>query len=431
MSALNDFLDGCQADDLELHSLIVEVDGRRVAEGYAAPYERDDNPLVYSLSKSFMATAVGFAVDEGLFALSDKVLDLLPAYRDLELAPAWRDATMHHLLAMSTGHTEDTLGALLGAGDSDPVAALLQCAPQQPLGSVHVYNNAISFLAGYILQKLSGERLVDYLRPRLFEPLGIGPVTWDQGAPGIDLGFTGLHISTDAISRFAKLYLDDGVWEGRQLLPRGWVELATANHIATGVSEERPVDWSQGYGYQFWHSRHDGYRGDGACGQFAIVLPKQRATVAITGHVENMQGILDHLWANLLPSLESDCSGGGLADDELHARLSNWALLSDTDGEPVEELILTDGGVEHRLVPGFGEYRRQELSYPDGRTVDVAVAAVRRDGRIRGRLYVLTTPHRADLTVTDDGRTELRWIDPPPLVPVASLAELAAEQPPR
>lgn len=425
MSALNDFLDGCQADGLELHSLIVEVDGRRIVEGYAAPYERDDTPLVYSLSKSFMAAAVGFAVDEGLFSLEDKVLDLLPAYRDLDLAPAWREATMHHLLSMSTGHTEDTIGALLEPGVVDPVAALLQCAPQRPLGSVHVYNNGISFLAGYILQKLSGERLVDYLRPRLFDPLGVGPVSWDQGAPGVDLGFTGLHISTEGISRFAKLYLDDGVWKGRQLLPAGWVALATSKHIPTGVTEERPVDWSQGYGYQFWHARH-GYRGDGACGQFAIVLPRQRATVAITGHTENMQGIIDHLWATLLPSLESDCSGGGLADEELHRRLDGWALPADTDGEPVEALILSDGGVEHRLAPGFGEYRRQGLSYPDGRIVDVAVAAVRRDGRVRGRLYVLTTPHRAELTEDGVGHVRSSWIDPPPLAQVASLADLAA-----
>lgn len=426
VSALNDFLDGCQADHLELHSLIVEVDGRRIAEGYAAPYERGDTPLVYSLSKSFMATAVGFAVDEGLFSLTDKVLDLLPAYRDLELSQAWRDATMHHLLSMSTGHTEDTLEALFEPGLTDPVAALLNCAPQRPLGSVHVYNNGISFLAGYILQRLSGERLVDFLRPRLFDPLGIGPVTWDQGGTGVDLGFSGMHINTDGLARFAKLYVDDGVWEGNRLLPAGWVATATTNYVESGTVEERPIDWSQGYGYQFWHSRH-GYRGDGACGQFVIVLPEQRATLAITGLTENMQGILDRVWAHVLPSLADDPSGEGLADAALSSRLAAWSLPAPIDGEPVGQLTLSDGGVEHELTVGFGEYRRQELSYAGGRTVPVAATAMRQEGRIRGRLYVLSTPHSADLTGGPDGRVELEWNVPGPLRPVTSLAELAAD----
>lgn len=425
VSALNDFLDGCQTDGLELHSLIVEVDRQRIAEGYAAPYERTDTPLVYSLSKSFMATAVGFAIDEGLFSLEDKVLDLLPAYRDLDLSPAWRDATMHHLLSMSTGHTEDTLATLLEPGSSDPIASLLRCAPQRPLGSVHVYNNGVSFLAGYILQKLSGERLVDYLRPRLFDPLGIGPVSWDQGGTGVDLGFSGLHISTDGLARFARLYLDDGVWEGHRLLPAGWVATAARHHIETGIIEERPLDWSQGYGYQFWMARH-GYRGDGACGQFVIVLPKQRASVAITGLTENMQGVLDRLWTHLLPSLAEDRSGGGLADAELHERLDAWQLPAPTDGEPVEETSVLDGGIEHRLATGFGEYRRQELSYAGGHTVPVAVAAVRRGGRIRGRMYVLSTPHSAELTGDADGRAALSWNLPRPLDPVVSLADLTA-----
>ena len=123
------------------------------------------------------------------------------------------------------------------------------------------------------------------------------------------------------MARFGQLYLDDGVWQGVRLLPAGWVAEATALHTPN-PGEPHP-DWQQGYGYQFWQSRH-GYRGDGAYGQFCLVLPEQDAVVVTTAATENMQGILDAVWAELLPAF--DGPGSAADDHRLAARLAALAL---------------------------------------------------------------------------------------------------------
>ena len=123
-----------------------------------------------------------------------------------------------------------------------------------------------------ILQRLAGQRLVDYLRSRLFDPLGIGEVRSQQMRPGFDFGFTGIYTNLDAVARLGQLYLDDGVWNGHRLLPEGWVSQASRVQVANPANTE--PDWQQGYGFQLWRSRH-GYRGDGAFGQYMVVLPEQ------------------------------------------------------------------------------------------------------------------------------------------------------------
>ena len=131
-----------------------------------------------------------------------------------------------------------------------------------------------------IVQKATGKTVLDYLRPRLFEPLGIENPTWETSPQGISLGGYGLSIRTEDIARFGQLYLQKGKWQGKQLVPAAWVEAATARQTSNGSNPKS--DWDQGYGYQFWRCRHGAYRGDGAFGQFCIVMPEQDAVVAIT-----------------------------------------------------------------------------------------------------------------------------------------------------
>ena len=152
-----------------------------------------------------------------------------------------------------------------------------------------------------ILQRLAGERLTDYLRPRVLDPLGIAELRWAQLRPGLDMGFSGVHTNLDAVARLGQLYLDDGVWDGRRILPEGWVADASAVQIANPQREE--PDWRQGYGFQLWMSRH-GYRGDGAFGQYMVVLPEHDAVVAMFSCTEDMQAVLDLMWEHLLPAMD-------------------------------------------------------------------------------------------------------------------------------
>ena len=143
----------------------------------------------------------------------------------------------------------------------------------------------------------------DYLRPRLFDPLGIENPVWGNSPQGITLGGVGLLIRTEDIARFGSLYLHKGMWQGRQLVPAEWVAAATSLQIANGSNPES--DWDQGYGYQFWRCRHNAFRGDGAFGQYCLVLPEVDAVVVITSGVRDMQAVMNLVWDSLLPAMHS------------------------------------------------------------------------------------------------------------------------------
>jgi acetyl esterase/lipase len=154
-----------------------------------------------------------------------------------------------------------------------------------------------------ILQKLTGQTLLDYLRPRLFEPLGIEDPQWETSPDGVSLGGWGLWIKTEDIAKFGQLYLQKGVWNGRQLVPAAWVELATSKQMSNGSNPES--DWDQGYGFQFWRCRHHAYRGDGRDGQFCVVLPELDAVVVMTAETADLQGQLALVWEKLLPAFHA------------------------------------------------------------------------------------------------------------------------------
>ncbi|MCA9222454.1 MAG: serine hydrolase, partial [Planctomycetales bacterium] len=154
-----------------------------------------------------------------------------------------------------------------------------------------------------IVQQATGQTVLDYLRPRLFEPLGIEHPVWDANFQGISLGGYGLRVRTEDIAKFGQLYLQQGAWNGEQLLPAEWVEAATSKQVSNGSNPRS--DWNQGYGFQFWRCRHDAYRGDGAFGQYCIVMPEQEVVVAITSGVGDMQAVLDVVWDKLLPACEA------------------------------------------------------------------------------------------------------------------------------
>lgn len=320
-------LDGFEERGLELHSLMVVRHGHVAAEGWWAPYSADRVHLLYSLSKSFTSTAVGFCVAEGRFSLDDRVVSLLPDHVPDDLDAAVASWTVHHLLSMSTGHSEDTVDRARSGDPDDPVRGFLRIPPDEPVGSRHAYNNTTTYALAAIVEEHTGLPLLDYLRPRLLDPLGIRAARWDTDERGQALGFTGLHLQTESVAAFGQLLLQDGGWRGNRVLPAGWVQLATRSHIENDNDPLRPADWRQGYGYQYWMARH-GFRGDGAYGQFCVVVPEQDLVVATTACVDDMQQILDVLWSELLPALDS----GAAADSEyareqaLRDRLGTLAL---------------------------------------------------------------------------------------------------------
>ncbi len=442
-------LDALEADPvIDMHSLMVLRHGRVLAQGWWAPYTPERVHLLYSLSKTFTATALSFAIAEGLVSLEDRVVDHFPELSGAVTDHRTRTMLVRHLASMATGHLDDTWGAALAADHDEPVRGFLGLPPERDPGTVFAYNQPATYTLAALLQRRTGGTLVDYLRPRLLDPLGIGEVAWQQHPTGRDLGFSGLHGTTDAVARLGQLLLQDGVWRGEQLLPEGWVAQASRAHVST---RERPggVDWQQGYGFQVWRSRH-GFRGDGAYGQFCLVLPEQDVVVATTAATEAMQAVLDHVWTHLLPAVDRDSTPA--ADRELEERLGALQVpVHDGPAAPPQgspevdgsyrsaggrcvaqsslaqvEVRTVDGGWEVTLVErtgGASAETRLEVRATHGRWSSVdpedgvplsASGGWDPDGRLELRLRFLETPH--ELVVLCDPQHaafDARWVTAP------------------
>jgi CubicO group peptidase (beta-lactamase class C family) len=317
------FVDAVEADPaIELHSLMVVRHGQVVAEGWWAPHTPQRTRLLYSVSKSFTSTALGLALEEGRFGLDDTVVSHFPELDGEITDPRSRSVTVRHLAAMASGHDRDLLDEVLAHDPREPVRGFLLVPPDQPPGTLFAYSQPCTYTLAAIIQRAVGMRLTEYLRPRLFDPLGIGEVGWLSWPPGREQGFSGLFARTEDVAKLGQLYLRRGRWGEDRLLPERYVDQATSRQINTPNQDN--VDWRQGYGFQFWMARH-GYRGDGAFGQFCVVLPEQDAVVTTTGGTEAMQAVLDHLWQHLLPGLGSGRPDDG-AQPELDTRLAGLGL---------------------------------------------------------------------------------------------------------
>ena len=303
------FVEAANEPSNAMQSFMLVRHGQVVAEGWWSPYGPEVPHKMFSLSKSFTSTAVGLAITEGKLSLDDPVLSFFP--EDAPPLPSVNLKAMRvrDLLIMSSGqnatnvaHLDDVIRNSIHSKEIISrafLAAPVECKP----GTLFVYNTPGSYLLSAIVQKVTGKTVFDYLRPRLFEPLGIENPTWETSPQGISLGGFGLSIQTEDIARFGQLYLQKGEWNGKQLLPASWAETAAARQTSNG--SDPMSDWDQGYGYQFWRCRHGAYRGDGAFGQFCIVMPEQDAVVAITSGTKNLQAILNLVWDKLLPAMQT------------------------------------------------------------------------------------------------------------------------------
>ena len=423
---------------VEPHGLTVVRHGKVVASGHWGPYRPDRPRLLYSLSKSFTSTAAGLAAAEGLLGLDDLVVDHFPEYAADAADARVRSWRIRHLLAMGSGHTADTWPTVLAAG-GDPVQAFLRLAPDREPGSVFSYNQSCPYTVAAIVQKVSGVSLPEFLQPRLFDVVGGGPVSWLAQPGGRSLGFSGLHATHDDVVRLGLLYLQRGRWGSTQVLPSDWIDTATSHQIDT-TGEPNP-DWQQGYGFQFWIGRH-GYRGDGAYGQFCLVLPEHDAVVVITSATLGMQGVLDEVYRHLLPAFRDEPLQGA-TDPALAERLASLTLpLPDGAASPPDPalwdgLSATPRGGECRVQPSLTAVRvgrsradgAWELTLHEGDTafavtlrpewtadtvqvaatgdiVPVAAAgAFTARGELRAEIRFLDTPHTLTLIVDPATRT--------------------------
>ena len=309
----------------QIDSFILVRHGHVVAEGWWAPYSAQEPHSLYSLSKSFTSTAVGLAVSEGKLSIDDPVLKFFPDEVPVDPSKNLGSMRVRDLLRMATGQRAEDIASFPFQSSKDLVRVFLEMPVPDKPGTHFIYNTPATYILSAIVQKVTGQTVLEYLRPRIFEPLGIANPTWESSAQGIPFGGFGLSIRTEDIAHFGQLYLQKGMWNGRQLVPEAWVDAATSLQIANGSDPDG--DWDQGYCYQFWRCTHGFYRADGAFGQFCVVMPQYDAVLAITSGTKDLPRVLKIVWDKVLPAFkDSALPADPESDRKLAEKLASLAL---------------------------------------------------------------------------------------------------------
>ncbi|MET0412270.1 MAG: serine hydrolase [Polyangiaceae bacterium] len=323
------FVTALDDSPIEIHSVMVARHGKVVAEGWWAPYTAEDIHVTYSVTKSFNGTAVGLAIQEGKLGLDDTLVSHFP-----ELTPANVNANLaamrvRDLLTMSTGHAADTIDRLRARTDGQWTRAFLELPVENPPGAPFIYNSGAAYVLSSLVQKVTGSTVKEYLTPRLFEPLGIASALWGVSAEGVNLGDGGLSLRTEDLVKFGLLYLQQGQWNGEQILSPQWVTDATSSEVSNGAGQS---DWNSGYGFQFWRNQRGGYRADGSLGQFIFVLPDQDAVVSVTSATTDLAGVLNLVFGAGVPALAGATAlpENAATQQALKDKLASFALPAPT-----------------------------------------------------------------------------------------------------
>jgi CubicO group peptidase (beta-lactamase class C family) len=303
-----------------LHSFMIVRHGHVIAEGWWKPEAADKPHVLYSLSKSFNATAVGLAIGDGKLRLDDPVLKFFPAQAPVEPSDNLKAMTVRDLLTMTCGHDTEPKAA----GGAPTVKQFLAHPVLHKPGTHFQYNTMGSYTLSAIVTKVTGQTTLEYLKPRLFAPLGIMDPEWGSSPEGNSLGGYGLKLCTEDIAKFGQLYLQRGKWNGKQLIPESWVAQATSKQVPNSEESHAKIgiDWQQGYGFQFWRCTHNAFRGDGANGQLCVVIPDKDVVIAITADTGNFQGEMNAIWDHLYPAFQAEALPADSGAQEKLAQLT-------------------------------------------------------------------------------------------------------------
>jgi CubicO group peptidase (beta-lactamase class C family) len=303
--AIIDFVKAANDSKLEWHSFKILRHGNVVAEGHWSPFKEEYKHTLYSLSKSFTSTAIGFAVKKGLISVEDQVISFFPNDLPKEVDDNLRNMKIKHLLTMNSGHETDTMGPMRDNKSQTWVASFLAHPLIFEPGTHFLYNTGATYMLGAIIHAKTGKTLSEYLKPRFFDKLEIDGSDWEVSPEGLNTAGYGLRVKTNDIAKLGQFYLQNGTWKGEELLSAEWVAEASMKHTE---SQEGDGDWSQGYGYQFWRCKPDPgfYRGDGAFGQYCIIIPQYDMTIAVTSESWNMGKSMQVIWDTILPAVQTN-----------------------------------------------------------------------------------------------------------------------------
>lgn len=289
---ITEFLNEINEKGLGLQSFTVVCHDKVCAQGFYEPYSADMPHVLYSMSKSFVSTAVGFAVSEGLLNLNDRISDFFPEY-PMSKRPFNRMLTVRMLLTM---HSDKLITVLEEKGQKDWISNFLGATFILPPNTKFNYVSENTFILSAVISKVTGMSVVDYLYPRMFEPLGIEKPFWETDGQGNNAGGWGLYMKSEDIAKFFLPYIHGGKWiDGTQLIPEIWVKEATRMQVQS--VRDGYIDYMMGYGYCFWRNQiANSSRADGLFGQRCFLFPDYDALVVLNCGEAEDYNIMKVFW---------------------------------------------------------------------------------------------------------------------------------------
>ncbi|WP_084250019.1 serine hydrolase domain-containing protein [Sphingomonas mali] len=363
------FIDDVEAAGLELHNLMLWRDGLVVAEGWHWPYSGDRLRMTHSMTKSVTACAIGMLVDAGRLTLDQKVAPLFP---EVAIDPDSRAArmTVEDLLTMRSGQGTEVSGSIWRGIATSWIAEFFRIPFDHEPGTTYVYSSAASYMLSAIVTRVTGQTIHDFLKPRLFDPLGITNIRWDVGPDGINPGGNGISFTTADGLKLGVLHAQRGLWQGQRILSERWVAEATRIHAG------EPGDQ---YGYH-WVVGDGHFAMLGVFVQMVRVFPGSNAVLAFNAAMDESKVVTPHLdrhfpaafgngtdaatdvaLAERLKRWSEPASFVSTAPSDPAAFAGRWIMTSNDKGltelafefdQDEARIVLVDGEGEHRLIAG-------------------------------------------------------------------------------
>lgn len=315
VKAADKYLAAVQKAGQDLHSIMILKDGNVIFEKWMSEGKEDVPHILNSVSKTFTSMAVGLAISEGHLSLDDRLVDIFPEHCPENPSDYLKEVTVEHLLTMSCGHSTDPTYSAWSNTEVSWVRLFMEHPFTHKPGTLFCYNSLGTYVLSAMVQKTTGEKVADYLFPRLFRPLGINNVSWAESPEGVNTGGWGLYLKTEDLAKMGLMILQKGQFNGQQVVPAEWIEAASSAQVPcvpAGLSSDdadklkkfaKTSDWLQGYGYQMWRCRNNAFRADGKDGQYIIVFPEKNAVVITTANINDMQAELNLIWKHIYPAL--------------------------------------------------------------------------------------------------------------------------------
>ncbi len=391
--AVIDMMDSLMAlPECDIHHVMVVRHGKVIAELHPTPFRAEDSHTLYSASKTFTSLAVGLAIDENLLRLDDRVMTFFPDKRTNHVSDNMAAMTVRDLLMMASGVKPDWT---MRNNSMDWVKDWLAKPVDDKPGSLFQYDSMCTFMLSAIVQRVTGQTMLEYLQKKLFAPMHITIADWETSPDGINTGGWGLRVQAETMAKLGLLLLNKGNWNGEQLVSADYVTQACSRLIDGGAKTTvPPTDGNQGYGYQVWQSKWPGsFRADGAMGQYTVVVPQEDLVVVILGMKLYGHEELACIWNQLMPGMKAEplqpekklqkrldklCSTATLSlpkGKKTSGKKIVWERLSlEPNKHNLKEVYLVnpehirmvyDDGTEERIDLGYGQWRHSPMSgYP-------------------------------------------------------------------